>query len=117
MKAKVRYEKIKGDFIHMVFFWLENPENQNDRLIFEKALNKFIDSNTQLVGAHIGHPAATDRPIIDNSYTYSLTVTFPNIETHDAYQIDPTHTTFIEEAKPLWNKVLIYDSLALESRV
>jgi hypothetical protein len=113
MKAHIRSKKIKGDFIHMVFFWLKNPEIENEKLTFEKALDKFIDSNTQVLIAHIGQPAATNRPVIDNSYTYSLVVTFPNIETHDAYQIDPTHIAFIEEAKPLWRKVIIYDSLTL----
>ncbi|MDA0200552.1 MAG: Dabb family protein [Bacteroidetes bacterium] len=110
MKTQIPYQKIKGDFIHMVFFWLKNPKNQNDREKFEKALNKFIGSNSQLVSAHIGLPAATDRPVVDNSYTYSLVVTFPDIETHDAYQVDPTHTNFINEAKLLWDRVLIFDS-------
>ena len=36
MKAAVNSKKIKGNFIHMVFFWLKNPENQNDRMSFEK---------------------------------------------------------------------------------
>ena len=39
MKAAVNSKKIKVNFIHMVFFWLKNPENQNDRMSFEKALN------------------------------------------------------------------------------
>ena len=78
---------------------------------FEKALNKFISSNPQVVCSHIGQPAATDRPVIDNSYTYSLVVTFPDIETHDAYQVDPTHLLFIEQGKALWEKVVIYDSV------
>ena len=86
---------------------------ERSSMSFEKALNKFIDTNTQVVGAHIGRPAATDRPVIDNSYTYSLVVTFPDLETHDAYQTDPTHVAFIEEAKSLWDKVLIYDSSAI----
>lgn len=112
MKTQLSPRKIKGDFIHMVFFWLKNPENQNDRLNFEKALEKFIDTNTQIVGAHIGQPAPTDRPVIVNSYTYSLVVTFPDKATHDAYQVDPTHELFIEEASKLWDRVVIYDSLA-----
>lgn len=111
MKAAVNSKKIKVNFIHMVFFWLKNPENQNDRMSFEKALNKFISSNPQVVCSHIGQPAATDRPVIDNSYTYSLVVTFPDIETHDAYQVDPTHLLFIEQGKALWEKVVIYDSV------
>jgi hypothetical protein len=39
-------------------------------------------------------------------------VTFPDIETHDEYQVDPTHLLFIEKAKHLWEKVVIYDSVA-----
>ena len=111
MKTQIQSEKIKGDFIHMVFFWLKNPENQNDRQAFEKALEKFIATNAQVASFHIGKPAATDRPVIDNTYTYSLVVTFLDIETHDIYQTDPTHLLFIEEAKSLWKKVSIYDSV------
>jgi hypothetical protein len=112
MKEIKASQKIKGNFIHMVFFWLKHPEDQNDRKAFEHAIHKFIDNNTQVIGAHIGSPAETDRPVIDRSYTYSLVVTFPDLKTHDAYQTDPGHLLFIEEAKPLWEKVVIYDSTA-----
>jgi hypothetical protein len=37
-------------------------------------------------------------------------VTFPDLATHDAYQVDPTHLLFIEQGKALWEKVVIYDS-------
>ena len=111
MKEKTPSKKIKGDFIHMVFFWLNHPKDLNDRRAFENAIHKFIYTNTQVIGAHIGKPADTDRPVIDRSYTYSLVVTFPDLETHDIYQTDPTHLLFIEEAKHLWEKVLIYDSI------
>lgn len=110
MKASIPFKKIDGDFIHMVFFWLKKPENQDDRQKFKKSLQKFIETNPQLVGAHIGQPASTNRPVIDNSYTFSLVVTFPDIETHDAYQVDPSHIKFVEEAQSLWEKVQIYDS-------
>ena len=103
-------EKIKGDFIHMVFFWLKNPNNQNDREIFKTLLTEFINTNPQVVTTHIGEPADTNRSIIDNSYNFSLVVTFPDLATHDAYQNDPSHLQFIEKAKSLWKKVVIYDS-------
>ena len=111
MKTEVQSEKIKGDFIHIVFFWLKNPENQNDRQAFEKALEKFIATNPQVVNYYLGQPAATNRSVIDNTYSYSLVVTFKDIETHDIYQTDPTHLLFIEEAESLWKKVSIYDSV------
>ena len=111
MKTQVQSEKIKGDFIHMVFFWLKNPENQNDRQAFEKALEKFIATNPQVVSYYVGQPAATERSVIDNTYTYSLVVTFQDIVTHDFYQADLTHVLFIEEAESLWKKVSVYDSV------
>ena len=104
-------EKIKGDFVHIVFFWLKNPNSQNDRKIFKKVLEEFIDKNPQVISTHIGEPANTKRHVIDSSYTYSLIVTFPDLETQDAYQVDPTHLLFIEKGERFWEKVLIYDSI------
>lgn len=104
-------KKIKGDFVHVVFFWLKNPNNENDREIFQTLLKNFINLNPQVVSSHIGEPADTNRPVIDNSYTFSLVVTFPNLATHDAYQTDPSHMRFIEKGKALWEKVVIYDSI------
>ena len=111
MTKSMNSEKIKGDFIHMVFFWLKNPDNHNEREIFKALLIEFININPQVLGTHIGEPADTNRSIIDNSYSFSLVVTFPDLATHDAYQIDPSHLQFIEKGKSLWEKVLIYDSI------
>ena len=91
MEAQTQSEKINGEFIHMVFFWLKNPDSESDRAAFKNALTKFINTNSQVVSSHIGEPAATNRPVIDSSYTFSLVVTFPDLATHDAYQSDPTH--------------------------
>lgn len=112
MEAQTQSEKINGEFIHMVFFWLKNPDSESDRAAFKNALTKFINTNSQVVSSHIGEPAATNRPVIDSSYTFSLVVTFPDLATHDAYQSDPTHLLFIEEAQALWEKVRVFDSLA-----
>ena len=104
-------EKIKGDFIHMVFFWLKNPNNENDRKIFKFLLTNFIDKNPYVESFHIGEPADTNRLVIENSYTFSLVVTFPDLAQHDAYQTDPSHLEFIEKGKALWGKIVIYDSI------
>lgn len=103
-------EVIKGDFIHSVYFWLKNPESQADRAAFEKSLKKFINSSKVIISKHIGVPASTNREVIDNTYTYSLIISFKNKEMHDKYQEEDVHKTFIEESQNLWQKVLIYDS-------
>ena len=58
----------------------------------------------------IGVPAATEaRDVIDNTYTFSLFTVFDDVKGHDAYQVDPIHTRFVDTYKHLWKKVTVYD--------
>ena len=60
---------------------------------------------------YIGSPAATaERPAIDTSYDFCLTVLVKDVAAHDAYQVDPRHTNFINQYKDYWKKVKIYDA-------
>ena len=106
--------KIKEPLIHTVLFWLNNPESEKDRLAFESAIQELIETNPQGIQSHIGKPAETSqREVVDSSYTYLYLITFSSLEAEAAYQNDPTHHKFIEEAKHLWKKVVVYDSNAL----
>lgn len=100
-------------FYHMVFFWLKEPGNQQHRDQFEKSLKKFIHSTEYALGSHIGVPAMTPRDVVDNSYTYNLVVTFKSKEDQDAYQAEQVHHDFIKECKDLWERVQVYDSVAI----
>ena len=62
----------------------------------------------------IGIPPKATRDIVDDSYTYSMIVTFESAEAQDGYQTEEAHLVFIEECKDLWEKILIYDALGLE---
>ena len=104
-------EVIKGDFIHSVYFWLKNPDSEADRAAFETSLKKFINSSEFVMSKHIGTPASTNREVIDNTYTYSLILSFKDKADQDKYQDEPVHKTFIAESENLWKKVLIYDSI------
>ncbi len=53
----------------------------------------------------------TDRDVIDNTYSYSMVITFDSKKEHDIYQEHPAHKKFIENASSLWDKVLVYDSV------
>lgn len=102
------------NFTHVVYFWLNNPENEKDRLDFETSLKKFLDQSDYAKTKFIGIPANTPREVVDNSYTYSLILTFPSKEIQNRYQNEAAHLTFIEEASHLWEKVEVYDSIGLE---
>ena len=99
-------------FIHHVFFWLGQPLTDDKRKKFEKALKNLVMVET-IVSYHLGIPAATNREVIDSSYTYSLLTTFRNKKDQDIYQTHPIHLKFIEECSELWEKVVVYDSVTI----
>ena len=107
-------ENTTGPFLHMVFFWLKNPESQDDRSAFEYSIRKLIRTNSQAIANHLGCPAKTEeRDVVDNSFTYCFTLSFPDLEAQNVYQTDPTHLLFIEEASHLWEKVRVHDSISI----
>lgn len=102
------------NFVHVVYFWLHHPESKADRADFEASLKKFINASAYAKTHFIGVPAQTPREVVDNTYTYSLILTFPSKEVQDLYQKEPVHLQFIEESAHLWEKVQVYDSVLLE---
>ena len=97
-------------FVHSVYIWLENPDNQQDRMAFEESLNKFLSDTKYAKTKYVGTPPPATRDIVDDSFTYNLVVTFSSDEDQAAYQDEPAHKLFIKESSHLWKKVLVYDS-------
>jgi hypothetical protein len=102
----------KNYFFHHVFFWLNEPHNPETRKTFEAALQELGTVET-IKFLHIGKPADTDRPVIDNTYHYSFLVGFRDKAGHDVYQEHPVHDKFRNEYAHMWSKVLVYDSVNL----
>jgi hypothetical protein len=103
----------KEFFRHTVFFWLKEPENESHREAFETSLKGFIDNSEYVQNRHIGKPANTNREVIDSTYTYCLSASFPSKEDQDKYQEEPAHLKFVEESSQLWEKVVVYDSVII----
>jgi hypothetical protein len=99
-----------ANFAHTVYFWLKSPDNNADCKAFEVALQKFLDHSQFAKTKFIGKPPKASRAVVDGSFTYSLIVTFESEEAQEAYQKEPPHLVFVEEASPLWEKVVVYDS-------
>ena len=110
IEMEVESTTLQGDFAHSVYIWLNDPDSTEDRMAFESSLTRFIDSSENIMTKHIGVPADTDREVIDNSYTYSLLLTFKDKAAQDRYQQEPAHKQFIAESSKLWKKILVYDS-------
>ena len=95
---------------HHVFFWLKNPESEDD-------LKKLIEGVRTLSKIetirefHIGVPASTEkRPVVDSSYSVSELLFFDDLEGQEKYQEHPVHQKFVENYSHLWQKVVVYDS-------
>jgi hypothetical protein len=110
IKTKSQITVKKVSFRHVVYFWLNNPGNEQEDRQFRKNLKEFIDSMDNIIDPFIGTPAATYREVVENSYQYCLNLGFENKEEHDKYQEHPNHLKFIEKTSHLWQRVLVYDS-------
>ena len=103
-------KEFDSNFAHTVFFWLNNPDDVQDRTAFENSLQKFLDNSGYAKTKFIGKPPKASRDVVDGSFTYSLIVTFDSAEAQQAYQDEAPHKLFIEESSSLWSKVIVYDS-------
>ena len=102
--------QLNNIFIHHVYFWLNNPSSAEDRAALIAGLTK-LSSATSIRDFHIGTPAATNRDVIDVSYSVSWLLIFKNKDDQDSYQVDPIHLNFVKECSHLWSKVTVYDTI------
>jgi Stress responsive A/B Barrel Domain. len=105
----------KQSLVHHVFFWLKNPDSVDD-------LSKLIEGISTLKKIptikkfKIGLPAnTTKRDVIDDSYSVSELTMFDDVKGHDVYQDHPIHLKFIADYSHLWAKVVVYDSMDVQS--
>jgi Stress responsive A/B Barrel Domain len=101
---------LSNKFVHHVYFWLTDPDNREDHTALVAGLRK-LAAAPMIRDCHIGQPAGTDRAVIDTSYAVSWLVLFDSAEDQDRYQTDPIHLQFIKECSPLYNKVVVFDSV------
>jgi hypothetical protein len=103
-----------SNFVHTVYFWLKNPNSETDCSQFETALKKFMQDSEYAKTNFIGKPAKSSRDVVDDSFTYSLVVSFESIEAEQLYQDEKAHELFIEQASELWNRVVVYNSVEID---
>jgi hypothetical protein len=95
---------------HHVLFWLKTETTEDQIQAFKKGLESLENIET-VKTFHIGTPAAIDRPVVDITYTFSLTIFFEDMAGHDVYQVHKLHTTFLDQFRELFEKVVIYDAI------
>lgn len=102
----------KNEFIsHYVLFWLKPDVSENDIANFTgffEELRKVPNVKT----LHYGRAAnSTPRDVVDNSFTYTLLVSFDSLEDLETYGTHPIHLQAIEKYSKYWNKVVVHDAV------
>lgn len=98
---------------HKVFFWLKNPESAEDRDALIAGL-KSLAAIPTIRALQVGVPASTEkRDVVDNSFQVSELMLFDDVEGQNAYQVHPLHQKFVQECSHLWEKVVVFDSIAV----
>lgn len=95
---------------HIVYFTLKDSSPEAiDKMI--DACRKYLSDHPGTVHFSAGKRAPQyQRPVNDQEFHVALHVIFDSHEAHDAYQTAPRHLQFIEENKPNWAKVRVFDA-------
>src|SRR5436309_14960932 len=96
--------------VHNVFFTLKDDSAQAQQKLVA-ACNKYLTSHPGTVFFAAGTLAEDfKREVNDREFHVGLHVVFESKAAHDKYQTDERHLKFIEEGKPNWKKVRVFDS-------
>ena len=99
--------------VHHVFFWLKNPNSKEDLEKLFKGLRTLAKIES-VRGVHFGVPASTEkRDVVDNSYSASEILFFDDTAGQKIYQDHPVHQQFVADCSHLWEKVVVYDAIAV----
>lgn len=100
-------------FTHVVYFWLKNPENAQERNHFETSLKTLFKESKYTRTNFLGTPPKATREVVEDSFTYAMIVTFESAEAQMGYQKETAHLNFIEKTKHLLEKFIVYDATGL----
>jgi hypothetical protein len=95
---------------HNVFFKLKDPTPANVAALVA-ACHRDLNVQAGIVFFAAGPICKElDRPVNDRDWDVGLHLVFDTKASHDAYQDDATHNKFIDENKPTWAGVRVFDS-------
>jgi quinol monooxygenase YgiN len=95
---------------HNVFFQLKDGSPENVKALVD-ACHKYLNVQPGIVSFAAG-PLVPElaRPVNVLDWHVGLHMIFESKAAHDTYQDDPTHNQFIDENKPTWASVRVFDS-------
>lgn len=104
-------QKKKKVYFHNLFFWLRKDLSEAEVKDFEN----FFEGLKKLPyqkNLRYGKPAnSSPRTVLDSTYTYNGSMEFDSLEELEAYGKLPEHLALVKKYKPLFEKMLVYDTV------
>jgi hypothetical protein len=95
---------------HNVFFSLKEPTEANKEALISACRKYLVSEPGTLFFACGTRQEGLERPVNDLDFDVSLHLVFLSKAAHDAYQDASLHHLFVNENKPNWAKVRVFDS-------
>ena len=96
---------------HNVYFSLKEPTDANRRALIQACKTYLTDHpGTLFFGVGTLEPELA-RPVNQRDFDVSLHMVFASRADHDVYQDAPRHQQFVDENKPNWATVRVFDSV------
>ena len=96
--------------VHNVFFTLHDGSAAARQKLVE-ACRKYLTGHPGTIYFSAGVLCESlTRPVNDRGFDVGLHIVFRSMADHDVYQTHPRHLQFIEENKPTWKQVRVFDS-------
>lgn len=95
---------------HIVYFTLKDSSPTAIEALIA-ACDKYLSGHDGVLYYSAG-PLVADltREVNQRDWDVALHVVFDSRAAHDAYQVAPRHQQFIDENKPTWAKVRVFDA-------
>lgn len=95
---------------HMVYFTLKDRSSGAVEKLLQDCRKYLTDHPGTVFFAAGKLVADLTRPVNQTDFDVALQVVFESRAAHDAYQTAPRHLQFIDENKPNWAKVRVFDA-------
>ena len=93
---------------HIVLVWLKlsgNPSYRQQIIAQSQRLEKIPG----VLSVNAGRSLFSNRNIVDHSFDVGLDITFETSEDLQNYLVHPDHLRFVDEIKPLVERLVVYD--------
>lgn len=96
---------------HSVFFTLHDPSHESKSKLI-KSCHEYLPRHSGITFFAVGELCEDlRREVNDLEFHVALNIGFSSLQAHDDYQVSQDHKTFIEQNKPAWKKVRVFDSV------